>query len=81
MYKKITFTQMIRDEFDTHKVLTPAELYRIVSDKLELNIPKRKLQHRIRSRLNDMIRKGTITRIAPATYTLMSNKEKMDMTL
>ena len=72
---KKNLSEMVRQEFDTHDVLKLSELYVIIFEKSDLDISEKKIQHRIRSRLNDMVRHGKIKRIAPETYTKILIKE------
>lgn len=68
MKRKMNLSQMVREEFGTDVILTTAELYEIINEKIDFDISKRDLQHRIRSRLNTMMNAGSIIRIAPKTY-------------
>lgn len=65
--RKTSFTRRIVNEFDSHETLTISELYEILS-KTTYDIPKNVLRHRVRSSIDSLLRKGTVIRVAPATY-------------
>jgi hypothetical protein len=65
---KSNMSELIRQELEKGEPLTLDDLYNRISPTLNLNIDEKELRHRLRSRINGLLRGGQIRRVANATY-------------
>jgi hypothetical protein len=68
MTEKINLSNIIRKEFDKHKTIKLEDLYHTIQAMSVVQGNQKDIHHRVRSRINGMVQKGQIKRIAPSTY-------------
>ncbi len=64
----LSYTAIVRSEFDKGKELTLAYLYDIVSKNPQIQLDQNKLKHRIRSTVYGLQKTHEIVRIGNSTY-------------
>jgi len=63
-----TLRDMIAYEFNHNKTVNLQDLYRLICDKLDIELSDERKKHRIRATLDSLARTNKIKRIGPSIY-------------